>query len=181
MKAGLHRSQQTLFALLLCVALGAACKSGANNANAGVTTTSTTTVNTSRSTTPAGSVTTPASRPAQEATPSSGARTPPDGSAERTAILDGVREHLKTKENFPKAVIEDVAYLKVKDGWAYISCFAGGPDGEPYGAIEAVMREQGGRWTVLEVLSYENSTEKADRAAFRDRHRDAPADIFPPA
>lgn len=185
MKTDTLRLPLTLFALLLGASLYAACNR-TNNANTPTTNTvntTTTAANTSNTNGRAAGAEAPAGKmtSGHAAGDEHAAHTPAEGSAEREVILEGIRDYLKNEKDFPNAVIEEVEYLKVSGEWAYINCFAGAPDGHPYGSIEGLLKKQpGGSWKVLEILDYDNSTERSQRAAFRARHKGAPDNIFPP-
>jgi hypothetical protein len=178
----------SLLLLLLAVSLSTACKSSTNtntsnsdgsntssSSSSSTTATSTTTVNTNKATT---NTEAPASTPA--ATGAAALHTPPDGSPERKAILDAVREYLRVKQDFVDAVFDDVETLNVHQGWAYIATDVSAPDNSPYGLVEALLQEQSGRWRVVEVFEYDGSNEQAQWEAFKSRYTSAPKDIFPP-
>lgn len=174
MKSETFRALPSLLAPSLALLLFAACsKSGANNSNTGSTTTSTTTTN--KATSPANTGTeTTTNKVTTGTAPSSSSElhTPPEGSAERTAILDAIRDQQKRKTSLTIAKFT-VESLKVHNGWAYIVTDTESADGEPYGMLEALLQDQGGQWKMVEEVD-------SDRASVKARYKDAPEDIFPP-
>lgn len=184
MKNCFAKSTGALSLLLLAISLSPACKNSANvsnsnNGNAAATNTTTTTV-TKNTTTTNANTEAPANKSTSATSSTAELHTPPDGSPERKAILDAVRDYLKSKESFEGAVFDEVEKLNVHQGWAYIATDISAADESPYGLVEALLQEQNGRWRVVEVFEYDGSTEKADWEAFKSRHADAPKDIFPP-
>ncbi len=176
MKTCLAKSNGALPLILLAVALGAGCKNSANvsvnGGNSGNTTATNTTiaVNSNQATV---NTATAASNKAQ-------LHTPAEDSAERKAILDAVRDYLKSKQDFGGAVFDEVETLNVSRGWAFIATDISAPDNSPYGLVEALLQEQNGRWRVVEIFEYDGSNERGQWEAFKARYKDAPSDIFPP-
>ena len=92
------------------------------------------------------------------------AYTPKPGTAERKAIMDGLRAPVE--KQLKKSVVFKVDHLKVQDGWAFLGGVPQQPGGKamdyrntPYqeaiqsGAFDdnifALLRRQGGKWTVV--------------------------------
>jgi hypothetical protein len=115
------------------------------------------------------------------------ASTPPKGSAERRAILAALRHELKTWTKLD--VIFEVKYLKVKNGWAWVTAFPQSPDGKnKYEPVEALLQKKAGDWQVMEMrpggADCEEDPDCADNSRYfrklRTRFPDAAGDIFPP-
>jgi hypothetical protein len=85
--------------------------------------------------------------------------TPPEGSAERAAILDGLRRHWQVSQNpddgkgYRGRITFRVAYLKVHNGWAWIYA-------EPRSSLSKerfpensgfLLRLKAGRWDVMKT------------------------------
>ena len=113
---------------------------------------------------PAGSV-----NPTQEGVPvqqlATGAYTPPPGSAERGAIMDGLRGPVVNELRQP--VIFKVELLRVREGWAFLKAQPRRPDGAPIddrqtkvreavaagmfdGGVQALLKRNGTRWEVVD-------------------------------
>jgi len=76
--------------------------------------------------------------------------TPPKGSPERKAIMDALRNSLKTLE--PENIVFVVKYLKVKDGWAWIETYPQSRDGKnKYEPVDALLYKEKGKWTVKQI------------------------------
>jgi len=76
--------------------------------------------------------------------------TPQRGSPERKAILDALRDSLKTLEI--GKVVFVVRYLKVKDGWAWIETLPQGPDGRnKYEPMDALLHKENHRWVIKQI------------------------------
>lgn len=74
------------------------------------------------------------------------AYTPAPGSAERKAIMDVLRKMLDMED-----VVFVVRFLKVSEGWAWVETDPRSKDGtNRYEPVDCLLRNQGGRWKVLE-------------------------------
>lgn len=183
MRVSLSRALPVLAIPFVIITQLVACKSNTQNSK---TTTASSAVAThaGNRNAPPVNTETPASKPAPiDSNSSAELHTPADGSPERKAILDAVGAELKRKDNFDDAVFDDVESLKVHHGWAYIVADVDDTEGAPYGLVEALLREEGGRWKVSEVFDPPGGGVKEERDArtkFRARYPDAPEDIFPP-
>jgi hypothetical protein len=109
-----------------------------------------------------------------------GAYTPPRGSAERTAILDAVRDYLGWDYLFI------VHNLKVKDDYAYGTLEQHNP-AEPeshYESFVTLLRKSSGTWECLEclggadLLDIEETSGMDIEDWLQDRYPDAPSEIF---
>ncbi|MDI6852425.1 MAG: hypothetical protein QME75_02310 [Deltaproteobacteria bacterium] len=114
------------------------------------------------------------------------ASTPPKGSAERREILAALRQELKTWTKLD--VIFVVKYLKVKDGWAWVTAFPESPDGKSkYEPVEALLHKKAGAWQVMEMrpggAECEEDPDCADDTRYfrklKDRFPAVNAEIFP--
>jgi hypothetical protein len=94
--------------------------------------------------------------------------TPESGSAEREAIVDGLR--IPVKLVLKKPVMFRVDSLRVQDGWATISATLLKPDGSPFdwsgtkwerswrsgqdfeGGVQALLRKRGNAWQVSDYV-----------------------------
>lgn len=94
--------------------------------------------------------------------------TPESGSAERKAIVDGLR--IPVKRVLKKPVMFRVDSLRVQDGWATISATLLKPDGSPFdwsgtkwetswrngedfeGGVQALLRKRGNIWQVSDYV-----------------------------
>lgn len=105
--------------------------------------------------------------------------TPPQGSAERTAVLAGVHEAL-AKQGFSNVVLV-VQYLKVHCGWAWVQADPRAASGTAhYETVSGLLREKAGKWTLVEWMPTEEGTDFVKY--FHDlkaKYPAAPADIFP--
>ncbi len=112
--------------------------------------------------------------------------TPPKGSSERNAILNALRDSLKTLEI--EKIVFVVRYLKVKDGWAWIETLPQSPDGKSlYEPVDALLHKENHRWVVKEIRPC--CGECADDPECEDIRRyykklmrefpSAPRDLFP--
>jgi hypothetical protein len=116
----------------------------------------------------------------------SAARTPPQGSAERKAILDAMRAERARFDTLP--VVFVVRHLKVRGGWAWLEADPQSPDGsQRYEGEAALLRSQGGAWTVVERMpafsEREGTPLEEDCAYFADlrrRNPGLPIDVLPP-
>ena len=95
----------------------------------------------------------------------SGTFTPPPGSAERGAIMDGIRNPVVAELRQP--VIFKVDLLRVRDGWAFLKAYPRRPDGGEIdyrrtkfrealkagmfdGGVQALLKRNGTRWEVVD-------------------------------
>lgn len=104
-----------------------------------------------------------------------GAYTPSAGSAERQAIMDALRA--KMKRNDSRELTFVVQYLKVHNGWAWVTVNPQSPSGDQqYESESALLRKRGKTWRV-----YERSA-GGDAAYFKKlkaKYKSVPSDIFP--
>ncbi len=79
-----------------------------------------------------------------------GPYTPQKGSLERKAILDALRDQIKS---VPRSnIVFVVNYLMVKDGWAWIETHPQSPDGRnKFEPIDALFHKEKGKWTVKQT------------------------------
>jgi hypothetical protein len=112
-------------------------------------------------------------------TPTSHAYTPAKGTAERTAIIAGVKEDLATK-GFKNLVLQ-IPYLKVNGGWAWIQVNPQSADGtQHYESLSGLLQEKAKKWKLLEWMPSEEGTDyKAYFKNLKAKYPQAPADIFP--
>ena len=77
------------------------------------------------------------------------AYTPKRGDPERDAIMDALRQMLKTSK---KDLVFVVDYLKVKDGWAWVKPNPQSPDGKTHlEPVWSLLQKQDGQWKVVYV------------------------------
>jgi uncharacterized protein YceK len=107
------------------------------------------------------------------------AHTPPDGSAERNAILQATQHALARQGR--KNLVLDVPYLKVHNGWAWIQVNPRSANGtQHYESKSGLLQEQANKWTLLEWMPAEEGTDyKKYFANLKAKYPSAPADIFP--
>jgi uncharacterized protein YceK len=107
------------------------------------------------------------------------AHTPPDGSAERNAILQATQHALARQGR--KNLVLDVPYLKVHNGWAWIQVNPRSANGtQHYESQSGLLQEQANKWTLLEWMPAEEGTDyKKYFANLKAKYPSAPADIFP--
>jgi len=75
---------------------------------------------------------------------------PQRGSPERNAILQALRDSLKTPEI--EKVVFVVRYLKIKDGWAWIETLPQSPDGKnQYEPVDALLHKENHRWVIKQI------------------------------
>src|SRR5712672_2402975 len=108
------------------------------------------------------------------------AHTPPDGSAERNAILQAVRHALARQGR--KILVLVVPYLKVHNGWAWIQVNPQSAHGKQhYESQSGLLQEKAtNKWTLLEWMPAEEGTNY--RKYFRNlkaKYPSVPPDIFP--
>ena len=82
------------------------------------------------------------------------AHTPPDGSAEKNAILQAVQHALARQGR--KNLVLDVPYLKVHNGWAWIQVNPKSADGrQHYESQSGLLQQTANKWTLLEWMPAE--------------------------
>ena len=107
------------------------------------------------------------------------AHTPPDGSAERNAILQAVHQALARQGR--KNLVLDVPYLKVHNGWAWIQVNPKSADGrQHYESQSGLLQQTGNNWKLLEWMPAEEGTNYAKYfQKLKAKYPSAPPDIFP--
>jgi len=107
------------------------------------------------------------------------AHTPPDGSAERNAILQAVQHALARQGR--KNLVLDVPYLKVHNGWAWIQINPKSADGrQHYESQSGLLQQAANKWTLLEWMPAEEGTDYAKYfSKLKAKYPSAPPDIFP--
>ena len=107
------------------------------------------------------------------------AHTPPDGSAERNAILQATQDALARQGR--KNLVLDVPYLKVHNGWAWIQVNPRSPNGtQHYESQSGLLQDQANKWKLLEWMPAEEGTDyKKYFKNLKAKYPAAPADIFP--
>jgi hypothetical protein len=107
------------------------------------------------------------------------AHTPPDGSAEKNAILQAVQHALARQGR--KNVVLVVPYLKVQNGWAWIQVNPQSVDGrQHYESQSGLLQQTVNKWTLLEWMPSEEGTNYAQYfQKLKAKYPSAPPDIFP--
>ena len=107
------------------------------------------------------------------------AHTPPEGSAERNAILQAVHHALARQGR--KNLVLIVPYLKVHNGWAWIQINPQSADGKQhYESQSGLLHEQTNKWKLLEWMPAEEGTDyKKYFTNLKAKYPSAPPDIFP--
>jgi uncharacterized protein YceK len=107
------------------------------------------------------------------------AHTPPDGSAERNAILQATKDALARQGR--KNVVLDVPYLKVHNGWAWIQVNPRSANGtQHYEPQSGLLQNQSNKWRLLEWMPAEEGTDYHKYFTnLKAKYPAAPADIFP--
>ena len=107
------------------------------------------------------------------------AHTPPDGSAERNAILQAVHQALARQGR--KNLVLDVPYLKVHNGWAWIQVNPKSANGQQhYESQSGLLQQTANKWTLLEWMPAEEGTDYAKYfAKLKAKYPSAPPDISP--
>jgi len=107
------------------------------------------------------------------------AHTPPDGSAEKNAILQAVQHALARQGR--KHLVLDVPYLKVHNGWAWIQVNPKSANGsQHYESQSGLLQQTANTWTLLEWMPAEEGTDYAKYfAKLKAKYPSAPPDIFP--
>ena len=103
------------------------------------------------------------------------AYTPARGDPERRAIMDALRQYLF--EYVKIRMVFVVQHLKVHGDWAYLETLPQSEDGAShYEPVVALMKRQGGRWTVVDLPST-GEPEDEDKP-LTETYPEAPQDIF---
>jgi hypothetical protein len=107
------------------------------------------------------------------------AHTPPDGSAERTAILQAVQHALARQGR--KNLVLNVPYLKVHNGWAWIQVNPQSADGrQHYESQSGLLQQTSDKWKLLEWMPAEEGTDYTKNFKnLKAKYPSAPPDIFP--
>jgi uncharacterized protein YceK len=107
------------------------------------------------------------------------AHTPPEGSAERNAILQATHQALARQGR--KNLVLVVPYLKVHNGWAWIRINPQSADGtQHYEPQSGLLQEKAKKWALLEWMPAEEGTDyKKYFTNLKAKYPSAPADIFP--
>jgi hypothetical protein len=108
------------------------------------------------------------------------AHTPPDGSAERNAILQAV--HYALARQGRKNLVLIVPYLKVHNGWAWIQVNPQSANWtQHYESQSGLLQEKtANKWTLLEWMPAEEGTDYTKYFKnIKAKYPSAPADIFP--
>jgi hypothetical protein len=122
-------------------------------------------------------------------------RTPPEGSAERQALMDALRQHWKSTRNpengqpYRGKITFRVGYLKVHHGWAwtYAEPHSSAPrEGFPENDGLLLHLEEG-RWKVMKLPPMDDNGDGAfdpslnDVKRIKEMYRSIPTDIIPGA
>ena len=107
------------------------------------------------------------------------AHTPPDGSAEKNAILQAVHHALARQGR--KNLVLIVPYLKVHDGWTWIQVNPQSANGtQHYESQSGLLQQQPNKWTLLEWMPAEEGTDYTKYFKnLKGKYPSAPPDIFP--
>jgi hypothetical protein len=107
------------------------------------------------------------------------AHTPPDGSAERNAILQAVQHALARQGR--KNLVPNIPYLKVHNGWAWIQVNPQSADGrQHYESQSGLLQQTSNKWKLLEWMPAEEGTDYAKYFKnLKAKYPSAPPDIFP--
>jgi hypothetical protein len=108
------------------------------------------------------------------------AHTPPDGSTERSAILQATQSALARQGRQNLVLV--VAYLKVHNGWAWIQVNPQSSDGrQHYESRSGLLQEKTtNKWTLLEWMPAEEGTDYTKYFKnLKAKYPSAPPDIFP--
>lgn len=114
-------------------------------------------------------------------------RTPAEGSAERAAIMDAVRELYKAGDDKPTKF--QVNYLKVHNGWAWINVTPLNDGGTPVGdPAPLLFQHDNGKWTARDLndVAVEGDLHGGSHdpnakyvVAVQKKYPGVPSDIFP--
>ena len=107
------------------------------------------------------------------------AHTPPEGSAERNAIIQATQHALARQGR--KNLVLVVASLKVHNGWAWIQVNPQSADGKQhYESQSGLLQQTTKGWTLLEWMPAEEGTNyKKYFKNLKAKYPSAPPDIFP--
>ena len=108
------------------------------------------------------------------------AHTPPDGSAEKNAILQATQRALARQGR--KNLVLVVPYLKVHNGWAWIQVNPQSANGKQhYESQSGLLQEKAtNEWTLLEWMPAEEGTDYTKYFKnLKAKYPTAPPDIFP--
>ena len=107
------------------------------------------------------------------------AHTPPEGSVERSAILQATHRALARQGR--KNLVLIVPYLKVHSGWGWIQVNPQSADGrQHYESQSGLLQQTANKWTLLEWMPAEEGTDyKTYFKNLKAKYPSAPADIFP--
>jgi uncharacterized protein YceK len=107
------------------------------------------------------------------------AHTPPEGSAERNAILQATQQALARQGRRNLVLI--VPYLKVHNGWAWIQVNPQSADGrQRYESQSGLLQQTVKGWTLLEWMPAEEGTDYTKYFNnLKGKYPSAPVDIFP--
>jgi uncharacterized protein YceK len=107
------------------------------------------------------------------------AHTPPEGSAERNAIIQATKHALARQGR--KNLVLIVPYLKVHNGWAWIQVNPQSANGKQhYESQSGLLQQTTKGWTLLEWMPAEEGTDyKKYFGNLKAKYPSAPADIFP--
>jgi uncharacterized protein YceK len=107
------------------------------------------------------------------------AHTPPEGSAERNAIIQATQHALARQRR--KNLVLVVPYMKVHNGWAWIQVNPQSADGKQrYESQSGLLQQTTKGWTLLEWMPAEEGTDyKKYFNNLKAKYPAAPADIFP--
>jgi hypothetical protein len=105
--------------------------------------------------------------------------TPPEGSAEKNAILEATKKALAIQGR--KNVVLVVPSLKVHNGWAWIQVNPRSADGKRhYESQSGLLQEKAPKWTLLEWMPAEEGTDYPKYfKTLKAKYPSAPKDIFP--
>ncbi len=118
--------------------------------------------------------------------------TPPEGSAERRALMDALREYYKGRQEFPGQTHRGhltfhVLYLKVHSGWAWTYAEPRSSDPRDRFAENSgyVLHLKDGRWKVMKLPTMDDNGDGDRDPSARDVERikkmypSIPTDIIP--
>jgi uncharacterized protein YceK len=108
------------------------------------------------------------------------AHTPPDGSAERNAILQATQRALARQGR--KNLVLGVPYLKVHNGWAWIQVDPQSADGKQHYEWQSGLLQEKttNKWMLLEWMPAEEGTDYTKYFKnLKAKYPSAPPDIFP--
>ena len=101
--------------------------------------------------------------------------TPAKGSAERTAILNGVRKYRKVPSE-----VYTPRNFKVQNGWAFVSADDPNEPGVDTLAFDVLLQKSGNNWKVVAEVSHDEGTNfEKEIKRIRKKFPKAAASIFP--